>query len=45
MGRENRVVEKTFVSPEGKQKKVKVELFTWEKLDMVRTLKAAFKIK
>jgi len=45
MGRENRVVEKTFISPEGKQKKVKVELFTWEKLDMVRTLKAAFKIK
>ncbi|HQX42932.1 MAG: methionine adenosyltransferase [Saprospiraceae bacterium] len=45
MGRENRVVEKTFTSPEGKLKKVKVELFTWEKLDMVRTLKAAFKIK
>ncbi|MBK9270889.1 MAG: methionine adenosyltransferase [Saprospiraceae bacterium] len=45
MGRENQVVEKTFVSPEGKVKKMKVELFTWEKLDMVKPLRKAFGIK
>lgn len=45
MGRENRIVEKTFVTPDGKIKKVKVELFTWEKLDMVKKIRAAVKIK
>ena len=45
MGRKSEIVEKVFTSPEGKQKKVKVELFTWEKLDYVSKVKAAFKIK
>ena len=45
MGRKNEVVEKTFTDPSGKTKKVKVELFTWEKLDYVAKVKAAFKIK
>lgn len=45
MGRKNEVVEKTFVSPDGKSKKVKVELFTWEKLDYVSKVKKAFGLK
>jgi S-adenosylmethionine synthetase len=45
MGRKNEVVEKTFFSPDGKAKKVKVELFTWEKLDYVARVKKAFGIK
>ncbi len=45
MGRKNEVVEKTFFSPDGKAKKVKVELFTWEKLDYVAKVKKAFGIK
>jgi S-adenosylmethionine synthetase len=45
MGRKNEVVTKTFKSPDGKEKKIKVELFTWEKLDYVAKVKAAFKIK
>lgn len=45
MGRKNEVVEKTFTSPDGKVKKVKVELFTWEKLDYVSKVKKAFGIK
>lgn len=45
MGRKNEVVTKTFRTPDGKEKKVKVELFTWEKLDYVTKVKAAFKIK
>ncbi|MBK7231243.1 MAG: methionine adenosyltransferase [Saprospiraceae bacterium] len=45
MGRENQIVEKEFVSPDGKVKKLKVELFTWEKLDMVKPLRKAFGIK
>lgn len=45
MGREPQFKEKIFVSPDGKIKKVKVELFTWEKLDMVKPLKKAFGIK
>ncbi len=42
MGRVPQVVEKIFQSPDGKVKKVKVELFTWEKLDYVSTVKKAF---
>jgi S-adenosylmethionine synthetase len=42
MGRENKIVEKTFTSPDGKVKKMKVELFTWEKLDYVAKVKKAF---
>ncbi len=45
MGRENQFKEKIFTSPDGKVKKMKVELFTWEKLDMVRPLKKAFNIR
>ena len=44
MGRKNEVVTKTFTSPNGKDKKVKVELFTWEKLDYVSKVKKAFAI-
>jgi S-adenosylmethionine synthetase len=45
MGRESKIVEKTFVSPDGKVKKAKVELFTWEKLDYVSKVKKAFGLK
>jgi S-adenosylmethionine synthetase len=45
MGRVPEVVEKTFRSPDGKVKKVKVELFTWEKLDYVSKVKKAFGLK
>ena len=45
MGREPKVVEKTFVNTEGKMKKVKVELFTWEKLDYVQKIKKEFGLK
>jgi S-adenosylmethionine synthetase len=41
-GKPNRLVTKTFVSPEGREVKVDVELFTWEKLDYVEKVKAAF---
>jgi len=45
MGRKNEVVTKEFKSPDGKVKKLKVELFTWEKLDYVPKVKKAFGIK
>lgn len=45
MGRENEVVTKVFKTPEGKAKSLKVELFTWEKLDYVDKVKKAFKLK
>ncbi|MFT4094905.1 MAG: methionine adenosyltransferase [Niabella sp.] len=45
VGRENKVVEKTFVSPDGKKLTKKVELFTWEKLDHVAKVKKAFKLR
>jgi S-adenosylmethionine synthetase len=45
MGRKSEVVEKTFVSPDGKVVKRKVELFTWEKLDYVAKVKKAFALK
>jgi S-adenosylmethionine synthetase len=45
MGRKPEIVEKTFVSPDGKTIKRKVELFTWEKLDYVSRVKKAFAIK
>ena len=44
MGRVNEVVTKTFANPEGKTITKEVELFTWEKLDFVDKLKAAFGI-
>jgi S-adenosylmethionine synthetase len=45
MGRENKVVSKTFVDGSGKQKVMKVELFPWEKNDLVPAFKKAFKVK
>ena len=45
MGRDPKVVEKTFVNTDGKMKKVKVELFTWEKLDYVPKIKKEFGLK
>ncbi len=44
MGRTNEFVTKTFTSPNGESKTMEVELFTWEKLDYVDAVKAAFKI-
>ena len=45
MGRKNEVVEKIFTSPYGKSIKMKVELFTWEKLDAVKEVKKVFGLK
>lgn len=42
MGRKNETVTKTFSNPDGSTKDVEVELFTWEKLDYVDKVKAAF---
>ena len=42
MGRKNEVVEKTFTSRYHETKTIPVELFTWEKLDKVEEIKAAF---
>ena len=44
MGRQNEVVSKTFEQPYGAPVSLEVELFTWEKLDYVDKVKAAFKI-
>jgi len=44
MGRKNESVIKEFEGAGGERKKVQVELFTWEKLDFVDKIKAAFKI-
>jgi len=44
MGREPKVVEKIFNKGKKSEKKVKVELFPWEKLDFVDAVKKAFKI-
>ena len=42
MGRQPETKTKTFSSPGQPDKQVEVELFTWEKLDMVDTMKEAF---
>ncbi len=42
MGRKNEVVKKTFISPDGSKVEKDVELFTWEKLNYVDKIKAAF---
>lgn len=44
MGRENKVVKKTFISGDREVKEMDVELFTWEKLDYVDKVKEAFGI-
>ncbi len=45
MGRQPQVVEKVFNKGMKTEKKVKVELFPWEKLDHVDAVKKAFKLK
>ena len=42
MGRKPETVQKTFSLPGGEEKTVTVNLFTWEKLDFVDKVKAAF---
>jgi S-adenosylmethionine synthetase len=42
MGRKPETVTKTFNAPGGNTKTMEVELFTWEKLDFVDTVKTAF---
>ncbi|MFI0427287.1 MAG: methionine adenosyltransferase [Flavobacterium sp.] len=44
MGRTPETVTKTFSAPGGETKTLTVELFTWEKLDFVDKVKAAFKL-
>lgn len=43
MGRKNETVTKSF-SNNGREKTMQVELFTWEKLDMVEQVKEAFEL-
>ena len=45
MGRKNEVVTKVFNKGRENEKKVQVELFTWEKLDYVDKVKKAFSLK
>lgn len=45
MGRKNETVTKTFTSHYHETRTVEVELFTWEKLDSVDTIRKAFNIK
>ena len=44
MGRKNEVVTKSFIGADGKSHDKEVELFTWEKLDYVDKVKAAFSL-
>lgn len=44
MGRTPETVTKTFRTPNGEEKAVTVELFTWEKLDFVDQVKTAFSL-
>ena len=44
MGRKSKTVTKTFNSPNGESKTIVVELFTWEKLDMVDKIKSKIKL-
>ena len=44
MGRKPETVSKTFTPPNGSPIAVSVDLFTWEKLDFVDQVKAAFKL-
>jgi len=44
MGRESKTVEKIFNKGKKNEKKIKVELFPWEKLDYVDQVKKAFKL-
>lgn len=44
MGRKTKFVTKTFESPNGESKTLEVELFTWEKLDMLDEIKLKLKL-
>ena len=44
MGRKNRTVKKVFYSPNGEKKLLNVELFTWEKINLVPAVKNAFNL-
>ncbi|MDR0546836.1 MAG: methionine adenosyltransferase, partial [Dysgonamonadaceae bacterium] len=44
LGRTPETVKKTFSSRYEASKEVEVELFTWEKLDYVNTIKTAFQL-
>lgn len=44
MGRTPETVTKTFKSPDGQEKTLTVDLFTWEKLDYVDKVKSAFSL-
>ena len=44
MGRKSKFVTKTFESPNGESKTLEVELFTWEKLDMLDEIKLKLKL-
>jgi S-adenosylmethionine synthetase len=45
LGRTPKTVKKHFLSPYNGEIEQEVELFTWEKLDYVDTIKKAFKLK
>ena len=45
MGRVPEKKEKIFTDGSGKQKKIKIETFTWEKLDKVKEVKKVFNLK
>jgi S-adenosylmethionine synthetase len=45
MGRESKVVEKTFNKGKKNEVKIKVKLFPWEELNFLKEVKAAFKLK
>lgn len=44
MGRKNEVVKKTFTSRYHETKTIDVELFTWEKLDLIDVIKESFSL-
>ena len=44
MGRKPELVTKTFKKPDGESKTLEVELFTWEKLDMIDKIKSKLKL-
>ena len=44
MGRKPEIVSKTFNSPSGESRTLEVELFTWEKLDMIDKIKLKLKL-
>jgi len=44
MGRKNEIISKTFTTPNGEEKVMEVELFTWEKLDKIEEVKSLFSL-